>query len=275
MGSAVKVVKILLFSLLAVPLLVFMYHGRQTAELDSNQLVVIQDSGTTLTKPNKVLFTGKNAKTEQLFMKRRSSLQKWCSTKNNVEFIDYQKSKSILHGYDWMYIPIHNLFYCSIPKAGSTTMKNILMKVMGVERNGEELHDQAADVLSMDAVVNKPSPLNIPLAKAKRNPFYPEKQPTHSLIIVRDPWQRLVSSYQNKIKEKGHALQYYCKEYPPAKSRGRRPSFDISFPEFVNCVLSNYQLGLPFFDDHLFPMNKLCGICLINYDMIGKNEDHD
>lgn len=270
MAMPMKRTKIVLGSLMLITIIVFTYQGSFPADLETDQLVVIRDSGTTLTKPE-VLTKENMTEIEHIFMQRRSSLTKWCSKKRNVDFINYKYSKLILQGYDWMHIPEYKLFYCSIPKAGSTTMKDILMKSIGVERNTAELHDQAADVLSMDELRGRASPLNIPLARARRNPFYPEKQPSHSLIIVRNPWKRLVSSYQNKIIQNGHPLINYCREYPPAKANYKQSSFNTTFSEFVNCVLSNYLLDLPFFDDHLFPMNKLCGICLIQYDMIGKN----
>lgn len=205
----------------------------------------------------------------QLFRRRRLNIKRWCSKKTNVDFIDYKHSKDILHGYEWMSIPEYKLFFCSIPKAGSSTMKDILMKSIGIVRNDKELHDQAADSISMDADRGR-SPLNVPLARASRNPFYPKNHARHSLIIIRDPWKRLVSAYQNKIVEEGRDLKYFCKKYALANVHFSSRVAQTTFSEFVNCVLSNYQQQLPFFNDHFFPMNKLCAICLIDYDIIGE-----
>ena len=222
---------------------------------------------------------------EVVLHRRRLKLDNWCSNLKTVPFIDYQKAREILVDYNWMFSSEHNLFYCSIPKVASTTMKKTLMesKGIGVSSDTDTIHEEAIGALSLSIWNTKTSVFRVPLAKSRRNPFSPSKQSKHSLIIVRNPYERLVSAYRDKIVNKGGDAEYlrqFCESYEPASeesinkykssNNNSKSSWQVDFRKFIDCVLSNDIYKTPFFNDHIFPMNLLCSTCLIRYDYIGK-----
>ena len=222
---------------------------------------------------------------EVVLHRRRLKLDNWCSNLKSVPFIDYQKARDTLVEYNWMFSSEHNLFYCSIPKVASTTMKKSLLQSKGirVKNNTAGIHEKALPALSVSKWNKNTSALRVPLAKSRRNPFSPSKQSKHSLIIVRNPYERLVSAYRDKIVNKGGDAEYlrqFCESYEPASeesinkykrsNNNSKSSWQVDFREFIDCVLSNDIYKTPFFNDHIFPMNLLCSTCLIHYDFIGK-----
>lgn len=206
-----------------------------------------------------------------IFSRRVNQLNTWCSKRTQVDYTDYENAKLILHGYEWMYIPEFRLFYCSVAKIGSTTMKLTLMDAVGVVRNEQrQSHDQAADTISIAYQNPKTSAKNVPLVTHK-NPFIkPEELAKHSLMIVRNPYERLVSAYMDKMVKRADDMEAYCKTYEPARTTYINSKVaNITFSIFIDCVLSNRPL--PFYNDHIYPMSRACGLCLIKYDMIGES----
>lgn len=221
--------------------------------------------------------TNDDAETAKLIQDRVMRLEEWCSGKTEVKFIDFRSARDNLVSYDWMYVPEYRLFYCSIPKVASTTLKKRLMEVIGVTvaNDTTEIHQQAVKYLSLNDWNNKTSMSDVPLARSRRNPFAPPVSRNRSLIVVRNPYERLVSAFQDKIVNAGGEwthLRQYCYNYEPAMATTSTNNqvFAVTFSEFVNCVLSNHHSKQPFYNDHVCPMSKICATCLIRYDLISK-----
>nr|XP_045584797.1 carbohydrate sulfotransferase 11-like [Procambarus clarkii] len=96
------------------------------------------------------------------------------------------------------------------------------------------------------------------------------------LLVVRDPYQRLLSAYRDKFEDKGE--EFYIKNYAPvirtfrqnvSDSRSPKPDTGVTFSEFVSYILS---LPKTSFDEHWRPYQQLCFPCDIHYDVIGKYE---
>jgi len=125
-----------------------------------------------------------------------------------------------------------------------------------------------------------------------------------SLLIVRHPFERLVSAYRDKL-ERTHKVAYpkdfYYKTYGkkivakfrtraiqkfgddffsarnnygapiPVKDNGR-PSSDLPiFWEFVQFVIESRKSAM---DEHWKPTMNYCSLCVINYDYVIKFEDY-
>ncbi|XP_067950027.1 carbohydrate sulfotransferase 11-like [Watersipora subatra] len=216
---------------------------------------------------------------------RHQDVTNWCNHTGAAKFIDYESARKNLVGYDWMYTPLYDLFYCSAPKVASTTMKKSLMEALGITvvADTTEIHQQALYVLSLSDWNGRSSMANIPLARSRRNPFATEQPAQHSLIIVRNPYSRLISAYQDKIvnnaKDLTH-LRRFCNDYISwdqiqkhlrVQKKNKKVPL-VTFSEYIDCVLSNHLLKTPFYNDHIVPMSKLCSVCLIRYDIIVKME---
>merc|ERR1719273_1314113 len=101
-------------------------------------------------------------------------------------------------------------------------------------------------------------------------------------LFVRNPLDRLISAYQNKLSKKFSYTSYFQKRFgrfivqkyrenPTEESK--RLGNDVTIGEFFKYLADpiNYEK----FNEHWTPQVDLCQPCLINYDFIGHYEDID
>ena len=106
------------------------------------------------------------------------------------------------------------------------------------------------------------------------------------LIVVRHPFERLVSAYIDKFVKRnttfyqqgiGRDIIRKYRTHPSELSL--QSGNDVTFTEFVNYVIGEWTAGRRQLDVHWRPMIDLCLRCSIDYDIIGKfetlNEDVD
>ncbi|XP_069938020.1 carbohydrate sulfotransferase 11-like [Cherax quadricarinatus] len=96
-------------------------------------------------------------------------------------------------------------------------------------------------------------------------------------LIVRHPYQRLLSAYRDKLEGTGE--EFYIKNYAYDIAKTYRqdggdtniskPGNGLTFSEFVSYVSDRPKDG---FDEHWRPYTQLCFPCDIHYDVIGKYE---
>lgn len=93
------------------------------------------------------------------------------------------------------------------------------------------------------------------------------------LLIVRDPYERLLSAYRDKL-EHGKNHTYWGKYVKSIMEYNRKHRMgvntEVSFSAFVNYVngLSKPRIH----DEHWRPYHQLCFPCGIRYDVIAKYE---
>jgi len=100
--------------------------------------------------------------------------------------------KLFLKPYDHVniYIPQLNLIYISISKTGISSIRSVFLKKVGASynnKNYKSIHGKVQDVFQY-----------IPLKKIS------EKQNTFKFTIVRNPFERLVSCYKNKVLDEDY-----------------------------------------------------------------------
>ncbi|CAG9560262.1 unnamed protein product [Danaus chrysippus] len=100
-----------------------------------------------------------------------------------------------------------------------------------------------------------------------------------SLLIVREPFVRLLSAYRDKLEN--ITPPYYRKlaraivaEHREAATKVLGPikSFGPTFYEFVAYLISKYESGTLTFDEHWAPFYKFCSPCALNYTVVAKVE---
>ncbi|XP_043471620.1 carbohydrate sulfotransferase 9-like [Leptopilina heterotoma] len=178
----------------------------------------------------------------------------------------------------------HNISYCPIYKAGSTTWIHNLCLLMGVSE--DELSGGREQISTIARRV-------IPEME------YPEAeealQETKKLLIVRHPFERLLSAYRDKLensvagREHG-TLHFYEKYGKMIVQKYRDKNFatfqsnqvirkigtpapagiEPTWREFIDYLI-NTDLG-SYADDHWMPYYLYCTPCLLNYDFIAKVE---
>uniref|UniRef100_A0A8C5QE01 Carbohydrate sulfotransferase n=1 Tax=Leptobrachium leishanense TaxID=445787 RepID=A0A8C5QE01_9ANUR len=155
----------------------------------------------------------------------------------------------------------HKFIYCEVPKAGCSNWKRIIFML---KTNGKV----QADYLEHNAIHDS--------SLLKRLSDYPLNQQHKILedytkvIFTREPLQRLVSAYRDKVV---HPTGYYASYLPKAikaKYRKNKNSTDnVRFDEFVRYVIQNNPKTS---DVHWRPVYHLCDPCNIDYDIVGKFE---
>lgn len=104
-----------------------------------------------------------------------------------------------------------------------------------------------------------------------------------SFIMVREPFERLLSAYRNKLEDNMPSAKYFqarigryiIKNYRPnATETDLKNGDNVSFYEFVKYLIKE-GINNDTTNEHWKPINQLCYPCSINYTFIGKYENFE
>lgn len=183
------------------------------------------------------------------------------------EILTAEERKEINSG-EFLISDKYKLIWCSIFKSASSTwLYNYL--IMGGKKPEELKRFGSSPVEAARRLYPRPSPAQLTshLADGDKDRYL-------SFMIVREPFQRLLSAYRDKLET---ILPYYkplrcqiTQKYPldttePGGSNGRdcRPTF----PQFVSYLLDEDREGrAP--NEHWAPYYKFCSPCAISFDLV-------
>ncbi|CAH1404536.1 unnamed protein product [Nezara viridula] len=157
----------------------------------------------------------------------------------------------------------HNIAYCPVYKAGSTTWLHNLCLLNG-EREENIKGKQISEVAR-----NLFPELDGELAEMR----FPQCK---RLLCVRHPFDRILSAYRDKLESRDRApqhgtLHYYKRWGSKIRNKFRTSGkIEPTFEEFVKFLLQTDLLA--YSDDHWIPYNAYCTPCLLRYDYIAKVE---
>lgn len=190
----------------------------------------------------------------------------------------------------------HSLLYCYVPKVACTNWKRILMVLSG-KMNNTKLSNIPASLVHENTSLTKITQLNsdeaanflniyINDSKSQRlsnsiNQF--ENMQTTRLIVVRHPFERLLSAYRNKLEDNRPSAKYFqarIGRYIIKKYRTNPSNFslntgsDVTFREFIQYLISEALASTNDEDinEHWRPIYKMCLPCTIDYNFIVKYE---
>ncbi len=166
--------------------------------------------------------------------------------------------------------------FCFVEKVGCTDMKRLLFVMSGVLPVETAQHEWV-DLKTLEKGLRKASFLNKTLTNQARIRKIKEY---FKFMIVRNPLERLVSGYRNKIepplsslseKFPNYVKRQILKRYRPVDFRlwldeGGRYNITISFPEFVQHVIDS---DLDTLNPHFKPMIYTCHPCRVRYHFYG------
>ncbi|XP_058061123.1 carbohydrate sulfotransferase 13-like [Anopheles bellator] len=201
-----------------------------------------------------------NAAAETDFNERRMVLWNVCAEHRII-------GKYPPNAWEFFISPGHGIAWCNIFKAASSTWMyyfNILggYSVQYLQRT-------------------KASPIDLARKRFPRpttNELNDYISNTISFLIVREPFERLLSAYRNKLE--GCRNKYYkllgeqivkkFRKANPLKGSQKTPH-GPTFREFLEFLVSHYRSGGRF-DEHWSPVYSFCTPCSINFTLIAKME---
>ncbi|KAL9924432.1 carbohydrate sulfotransferase 11 isoform X1 [Glossina fuscipes] len=158
----------------------------------------------------------------------------------------------------------HSLIWCNVFKAASSTWL-YYFNILG-----------GYNVKFLQQIVYQPLELARKRFPRPELPELLESLPyLLSFLFVRDPFERIVSGYRNKLEDCKNS--YYkslakriikrFRKHPIAGRTKKCPTFQ----EFVQYLIEQHKQGKPF-DEHWAPIYSFCTPCSIEFNIIGKLE---
>ena len=157
----------------------------------------------------------------------------------------------------------HKVMYCFIPKIACSNMKRIFLVLNGVY----------SDIRLVNV-----SMMNREVTRLDNKAFRPKQVFTmlkdyYKFMLVRDPFERLVSAYRNKWLGKHNpdlfstlgkmiVRRYRFNDSKTADPKGD----DVKFIEYVRYLIDNPSKDV---NEHWMSYHDLCRPCDVNYDFIG------
>lgn len=159
----------------------------------------------------------------------------------------------------------HKVLYCFIPKVGCSNMKKIFLVMNGLYPSIKKvnIHVMNYELLRLD------------------NKKFTEKQRKDMLknfykfMIVRDPFERLVSAYRNKWQDKANTQLHatlgkrIVEKYRYNNKKTVVTGDDVKFSEYVRYLIDTPPEEV---NEHWMPYEDICRPCNVKYDFIASIE---
>uniref|UniRef100_A0A182PK89 Carbohydrate sulfotransferase n=1 Tax=Anopheles epiroticus TaxID=199890 RepID=A0A182PK89_9DIPT len=161
----------------------------------------------------------------------------------------------------YIHVKNESLLYCLVFKSGTTSWFYNINRWAGISE--EKILDDKTDNFML---ARKMHPWENPrvLLTSMKN--------TYSFIVVRDPFERLISAYEERLLGQIHPYFKNLSHQIYKRYHDDGQEFGIpSFQDFARYVVDQFRNKKPS-DLHWRPINDLCTPCLARYDSIMKME---
>ena len=198
---------------------------------------------------------------------QQHQIHQFCNRYNDTEYTSAQFEPLM---YSTLFSDNYRVTFCAVKKAGCTVMytlflllqnKYTLQELENVTKITHE--DQLLKIVTMDSLPRK-------LAMRKLSIYF-------SFTVVRNPLERLVSAYRNKMEEHdGYEDSYYFRLQKEIISSQRlKNSSGPSYPTFKEFIEYHLKLGFRWWDPHFAPSSYLCQPCLAKYSFYPNTKSLD
>ena len=155
----------------------------------------------------------------------------------------------------------HHVLYCFIPKVGCTSFLSMMVKNIGIRNNRQWFYPRYLNIIGL-----------------KQLSLYSSREITtrlhnyFSFMVVRHPFDRLVSAYQQKFGglKQSHNFSPRYKQviknhFGHIQKVDSRGNVLLSWPQFLELVVTEPKR---FYDHHWATYEHLCNPCAANYSHV-------
>jgi len=201
--------------------------------------------------------------------KYKSWLKKQDKLKQNIKKVCNKYGSSLrksVPSAEFMFDSEHNLLFCRNAKVGTTTWLTHFLLLSSTYRH---LYEDG-NITSKQLHREVPKLFKLPtLSQTEMKDLF---ETSNSFSIVRHPFERLVSAFQDKLVDQGD------KFYKRVVDHIRIKYGEITFTSFVYMILDNSdklckEMNSCRLDKHWKPFISRCGYCDMPYKVIAKAEN--
>ncbi|XP_067686180.1 carbohydrate sulfotransferase 11-like isoform X2 [Haliotis asinina] len=200
---------------------------------------------------------------EKIYSSRRRLVKDICRIRRSGKMkVDKLRQISVLRK--------PNLFYCAVPKAGSTFWRRVFV----VAKRWKSGISSPYMYSYSDFITNNYA-LGIKLTKSNRKKDLQKTlKSSFKFLFTRDPYHRLFSTYIDKMLAPNSVFWEYTAKRAIKKVRTDGRFYtgcgaDITFVELVRYLNTLHPNN---YNEHLIPTTGKCDVCSVDYDVIGKME---